>query len=66
MFLFETNVGDKSPDPHVHTVQLSLTQINALKSGKPKYLNVFTSTDAGHRHMLVLWYWDKYNLSKWK
>jgi len=54
VYLYETVIANN----HVHTIELSKSQLDVLFSGK--YLNVTTSISDGHSHELLLWYWDKY------
>lgn len=48
--------------PHVHTVELTMSDVEQLKAGK--YVKVATSTNAGHSHQLVLEQQKNYNLGK--
>ena len=63
MFLFEIESSTEIPSaPHVHTIEMTMSDVEHLKAGK--YLKVTTSTDAGHNHQLVLEYNKKYNLGE--
>lgn len=60
VFLFETMMSDKSPpDPHLHTVELTLSEIEYLKADTKHRVKVTTSTNGGHNHQLELFYYPK-------
>ena len=64
IFVFETLMSDKTPpDAHLHTVELTMSEIDCMKSGKQ--VTVLTSSNGGHNHELKLYYNTKWNISKY-
>ena len=51
------------PDPHLHTIELTSSEIETMKSGT-HVKGVTTSTNGGHNHVLDLYYNQKSNISK--
>lgn len=50
------------PGAHLHTLELTSSEVAELKSGKR--VTVVTSTNAGHNHEMTLYYNAKYNVGK--
>ena len=64
VFVFETRMSDITPpDPHLHTIELTSSEIETMKSGT-HVKGVTTSTNGGHNHVLDLYYNQKSNISK--
>jgi len=64
VFAFETRVSTATPPGiHIHSLELTLSEINQLKSGK--FIHVETSVNSGHSHNLELRYLEKWNTSKY-
>ena len=62
--MFETNEAKKNPPgPHIHTLELTMSNINELKAGK--YLTVTTSANGGHTHEIEIYYSKKWNVRKY-
>jgi len=61
IFVFETKMSDKMPpDVHLHTFEMTLSEIELVKTGK--IATVVTSTNGGHNHELQIYYNKKWNI----
>ena len=50
------------PGPHMHTMEVTMSDINAMKAGKS--IKVVTSTNGGHNHEIEIEYNKKWNTRK--
>lgn len=57
-------MSDKMPpDVHLHTFEMTLSEIELVKTGK--IATVVTSTNGGHNHELQIYYNKKWNIREY-